>query len=82
MRCCAAYEGDELLTEITRIQRERYMGRSYEWSSREGARLVAEATRTGNWWAIIEPLAELRGIMRAQLTKRERPPELITGSPA
>lgn len=41
-----------------------YRGMSYEQASREGARLVAKAHETGNWWAIIEPLTELRLIMK------------------
>lgn len=42
----------------------RYRGLSREDASREGARLVAEAHRTGNWHAIVDDLTELRLIMR------------------
>lgn len=42
-----------------------YAGLSYEQASREGARLVTEAGKSGNWFAIIERLVELRRLMRS-----------------
>lgn len=44
-----------------------YRGWSYEQCSREGARLLAKANETGNWWAIIDSLTELRRIMKMQM---------------
>lgn len=43
---------------------EKYKGMSYEQASREGARLVKQADRTGDWFSLIEPLLELRSVMR------------------
>jgi len=42
----------------------RYRGLSREDASREGARLVAEAHRTGNWHAIVDQLFALRSLMQ------------------
>lgn len=42
----------------------KYRGWSYEQCSREGARLVAQANETGNWFAILDSLVELRRLMQ------------------
>ena len=40
-----------------------YMGMGYEQASREGARLIERAHRTGEWHSIVEKLLQLRTIM-------------------
>lgn len=41
----------------------KYLGMSYEMLSRRASTLLDEATRTGNWHAIVEDLAAIRSEM-------------------
>lgn len=43
-----------------------YMGMSYEQASCEGSRLIATAHERGNWFQIVDRLAELREIIKRQ----------------
>jgi len=50
-----------------------YCGMSYEQASREAARLIDLARRSGSWFDLPEKLTELRNIMRRDVvgaTKR------------
>lgn len=47
----------------------QYDGLSYEQASREGFLLVREATKTGDWFSIVDRLTELRKIMNEHFDK-------------
>jgi hypothetical protein len=48
-----------------------YRGMSYEAASREAARLIGEAQKTGRWYTLPEQLKQLRDIMQAQIRCRK-----------
>lgn len=46
-----------------------YRGMSYQNASREGSRLIEEATETGRWFALPEKLKQLREIMMRNIER-------------
>jgi hypothetical protein len=55
----------------------QYLGMSYESASREAARLVEEAHKTGKWFGLVEKLAQLRDIMLRHQGQSPSTPEWV-----
>lgn len=57
---------------VEQVEREiaainRFRGMSYSQASREAARLIECAHKSGNWFGLVDQLSELRSIMRREM---------------